>query len=333
LGKFSSETLSRLLKCIGRDPRVIVPPQVGFDSGVHFIDDKYLVVSTDPCINVPKEWFGWLLVHYAASDVALFGARPEFCTINLLGPSAAKPQAFQAAMSQACGAANALDMAIVTGHTGTYDCFSKLVGVCTAYGTVEPKKLITPGKVKRGDLILCTKTLGLETLTNFSLTRKGLAQRLFGVEAAKRLGQLVPMQSCVREALQLADIGGVHAMHDATEGGLVAALNEMAEASKVGFRVDLETIPISHEAQTLQKTFALSSRQMLSISSTGTIIAAVDPQASQKVKKALLKDGLLPSFLGSFTESEDRVLVKKRKDVSFPQFADDPYSTILSGKV
>ena len=53
------------------------------------------------------------------------------------------------------------------------------------------------------------------------------------------------MQSCVREALQLARTGGVHAMHDATEGGFVAALNELAEASKVGFRVDWEKIPIA----------------------------------------------------------------------------------------
>jgi hydrogenase maturation factor len=333
LGKLTREELQKLLNCIKKDPRVIVPPMPGYDSGVHLIGDKYVVISTDPCTGVPEEWFGWLLINYAASDVALFGAKPEFCTISLLGPLPTKPQAFQAAMSQACRAADELDMAIVTGHTGTYGCFSKLVGVCTAYGTVKPKKLITPGKVRHGDLILCTKTLGLETLINFSLTHKVLAQRLFGVDEAEKLGHLVPMQSCVLEALQLADIGGVHAMHDATEGGLVAALNEMAEASGVGFRVELEKIPINHEAQTLQETLALSDQQMLSISSTGTIIAAVDPQTKDKVKKTLLRNGLSASFLGAFTESKDRVLVKNRKDVSFPQVADDPYNMILLLKV
>jgi hydrogenase expression/formation protein HypE len=333
LGKLAKEELQKLLNCIKKDPRVIVPPMPGYDSGVHLIGDKCVVISTDPCTGVPEEWFGWLLIHYAASDVALFGAKPEFCTINLLGPLSTEPQAFQAAMSQACSAADELDMAIVTGHTGTYDGFLKLVGVCTAYGMVEPNKLITPGSVRRGDLILCTKTLGLETLTNFSLNRKALAQRLFGVEEAEKLGQLVPMQSCVWEALQLARTGGVHAMHDATEGGLVAALNEMAEASGVGFRVESEKIPISREAQELQKIFALSEEQMLSISSTGTIIAAVDPQTKDKVQKALRRNGLSASFLGTFTESTDHVLVKNEKEVPFPQVADDPYSTILSSKV
>jgi hydrogenase maturation factor len=333
LGKLAREELLKLLSCIRKDPRVIVPPMSGYDSGVHLMGDKCVVISTDPCTGVPDEWFGWLLIHYAASDVALFGAKPEFCTINLLGPLSTKPQAFQAAMRMACSAADELDMAIVTGHTGTYDCFSKLVGVCTAYGTVEPNKLITPGKARYGDVILCTKTLGLETLINFSLTHKVLAQRLFGVEEAEKLGHLVPLQSCVCEALQLARMGGVHAMHDATEGGLVAALNEMAEASGVGFRVELEKVPISPEAQTLQENLGLSDEQMLSISSTGTIIAALDPKAKGKVKKTLLRNGISARFLGTFKESRDRVLVKNRKDTSFPQVADDPYNTILSLKV
>ena len=65
------------------------------------------------------------------------------------------------------------------------------------------------------------------------------------------------MQSCVKEALQLAETGGVHAMHDATEGGFVAALNELAEASKVGFRIDWEKFAIPEEVLALKKHFSL----------------------------------------------------------------------------
>jgi hydrogenase maturation factor len=132
MGKLSSKDLAKLLRCIKKDSRVIIPPEPGFDSGVHLIGDKYMVVSTDPCIGVPEEWFGWLLIHYAASDVALFGARPEFCTINLLGPSSTKPQTFNRIMQQACNAAEEIQATIVTGHTGTYSDLSAVVGVCTA---------------------------------------------------------------------------------------------------------------------------------------------------------------------------------------------------------
>lgn len=330
MGKLAPEELKKLLSCIKKDKQVIVPPMPGYDSGVHLIGDKYMVVSMDPCIGVPEEWFGWLLIHYAASDVALFGAKPEFCTITLLGPLSTEPQTFQQVMSQACCAADDLGMAIVTGHTGMYDGVSQLVGVCTAYGTVEPAKLITPGNIKPGDLILCTKTLGLEMLVNFSLMHKVLAQRLFGVGQAEKLERLVHMQSCVQEALQLSETGGVHAMHDATEGGLVAALNEMAEAAGVGFRVKIKKMPITAEARMLQEHFKLSEEQVLSMSSTGTILAAVDPQARGKVEEILRRNAVSASFVGSFTRSKNRVLVKDYRSLRFPQVADDPYSEILS---
>jgi hydrogenase expression/formation protein HypE len=333
MGKLSNEELQKLLGCIKKNQQVIVPPLAGYDSGVHLLGDKYIVISTDPCTGVPEEWFGWLLINYAASDVALFGAKPEFCAINLLGPLETDAEVFQLAMKQACKAADELSMAIVTGHTGTYNSLIELVGVCTAYGTVKPEKLITPKKAKAGDYILCTKTIGLETLVNFSLTHKPLAQTLFGPEQAEKLAKQVYMQSCVKEALQLAEISGVHAMHDATEGGLVAALNEIAEASKLGFIIEQEELSISPEMYILQKHFKLSDEQVLATSSTGTILAAVAPNAKDEVKHTLHKIGVNASFLGIFTKSKNRVLTKKVKDTPFPKVADDPYGRILSGKV
>ena len=332
MGKLAAKELQKMLDCIKKDNRVLIPPMIGYDSGVHLLDGKYVVVATDPCTGVPEEWFGWLLINYAASDVALFGAKPQFCIINLLGPRSTKPAAFQKIMKQTCKAAEELNIAIVRGHTGMYDSLSGLLGVCTVYGSILPEKLITPGNAKPGDLILCTKPLGLETVTNFSLTYPTLAQMLFGMQQQKNLSTQVHMQSCVREALQLAEISGVHAMHDATEGGFVAALNELAEASKVGFRVDWKKVPINKEALALQSYFKFNDEQLLAISSTGTILAAVDAQAQEKVKATLSKSGLCAHFLGEFTENKERILIKKGKETPFPQVADDPYTLILSGK-
>ena len=332
MGKLFNQELQKLLNCIKKDFRVIIPPMIGYDAGVHLLHGKYVAVATDPCTGVPEEWFGWLLINYPASDVALFGAKPEFCTINLLGPIGTKPEVFQKIMKQTCQAADELGIAIVRGHTGMYDSLKDMLGVCTVYGTVEPRKLITPGNAKIGDLILCTKPLGLETITNFSLNHKEKAQDLFGVDKQEKFAKRVYMQSCVREALQLVDFEDVHAMHDATEGGFVAALNELAEASKVGFKIDWEKIAISTEVYALQDHFKLTDEQMLAMSSTGTILAAVSPKAQEKVIAVLAKNGLSACFLGEFKESQERVLVKKGKETQFPQVADDPYTLILSSK-
>jgi hydrogenase expression/formation protein HypE len=332
MGKLPAKELKKLLSCIRKDSRVIVPPLVGHDSGVHRFDDKYLVVASDPCTGVPVKWFGWLLINYAASDVALSGAKPEFCTLNLLGPKSTKPSTFQKIMKQTCIAADELDIAIVRGHTGTYESVSDLLGVATVYGSLQLERLITPANAKPSDLILCTKPLGLETITNFSLVQEALAQRLFGAEKQQALANQVKMQTCVREALQLAQTGVVHAMHDATEGGFVAALNELAEASKVGFKVNWEKIPVSKEALTIQAYFKLSDEQLLATSSTGTILAAVDPNAKEQVKAVLSENRLVGSFIGEFTENQNRTVTKKGKEAPFPIVPRDPYSKILSGK-
>jgi hydrogenase expression/formation protein HypE len=329
MGKLSDNELKELLACIKKDLRVIVPPMTGYDSGVHKIGNKYIVISTDPCTGVPEEWFGYLLINYAASDVALFGAKPEFCTINLLGPPETKSETFQIAMQQACNAANELDIAIVTGHTGTYSSLCSLVGVCTAYGTVEPENLKTPGNAKAGDAIVCTKPIGMETAVNFSLTHKALALKLFGGQQAEQVVKQVHLQSCVNEALQLAKSRGLHAMHDATEGGLVAALNELADASKLGFKIDYEKVPLTSEVQVLRETFGLSDEQVLAMSSTGTILAAVSPGAEKEVAETLKKCGLQASFLGQFTKDKKCVLVRNNRKLSFPKVADDPYSRIM----
>jgi hydrogenase expression/formation protein HypE len=328
MGKLADKELKTLLSCIKKDARVIVPPTVGFDSGVHFLDDECVVVSTDPCVGAPKDWFGWLLINYAASDVAVFGAKPQYATINLLAPRGTKSIVFEKAMKQACRASDELEMVIITGHTGTYDGLSTLVGTCTAYGIIKQSDLITPAGAKLGDLLVCVKPLGFETLVNLALTNKKLANRLFGYKQAQFLAQEVKMQTCVNEALVLAQTGGVSAMHDATEGGFVAALNEIADASNIGFSVDFAELLILPELRKLAEHFELSWQQILSISSTGTLLVAVSPSHTEKIAKNLSKLQLSCKVVGVFEGNKRRIKLDG-KEIDFPEVADDPYAEIL----
>lgn len=333
MGKLSRGNLEKLLKCIKPDPTVVIPPLTGFDSGVHLVGDKYLVISTDPCVGVPEEWFGWLLLNYAASDVALFGAQPRYCTINLLGSPETTPATFLRIMSQACRASEEIGMTIITGHTGNYQHLPKIMGVCTAYGIINQKELITPAGAKPGDLILCIKPIGLELAVNFVLTQKKVAEKIFGTRKVHELKELVKMQSCVKEALLLAKMDSVHAMHDATEGGLTAAINEMAEASQVGFTVEFERIPFAKEAKVIKNYFRLSDIQMLSMSSTGTVLAAVSSRSLGSVERALRSNGINPVAIGVFSEDRKRRILKDGKKREFPKGGQDPYERILSGQL
>jgi hydrogenase expression/formation protein HypE len=141
----------------------------------------------------------------------------------------------------------------------------------------------------------------------------------------------VHMQSCVCEAQHLAKTNAVHAMHDATEGGFVACLNELAEASGTGFVIEWDKIPFTKETLLIKEHFGLNDEQILSMSSTGTIIGAVNPEAGEEIRKVLRSNGLSASFIGSFTENKQRVIIKKRQNEPFPQVSNDHYDLILSG--
>jgi hydrogenase maturation factor len=330
VGKLSDAKLNEIFRHIKRNEKVVISPSPGYDSGVHLLDENhFLVVSTDPCIGVPERWFGWLLVHYAASDVALFGATPEFCTITLLGPMQAEADDFKAIMMQVFSAVDDLCMTVVTGHSGTYDGISTFVGSCTAYGKVAKENLITPGGAQAGDSILCTKNLGLETAVSFTFKRGRDAEKLFGLTRTRILQKLVTSQSCVKEASLLAGLDGVHSMHDASEGGFVAALNEMARNSGLGIRIEWEMLPILNEVLTLQKSFNLNQREILSISSTGTLLAAVDPIAKDVALKKLEEQGIEAHCIGAFTKSKESILVKGHRCSTFPKMPEDPYAKIM----
>ena len=125
------------------------------------------------------------------------------------------------------------------------------------------------------------------------------------------------MQSCVLEAQQLAKTRVVHAMHDATEGGFVAALNELAGASEVGFRIYWEKIQLSREVLALQNYFGLSNEQVLSMSSTGTVLGAVDAGAQEKVTSVLGGLGFQLVFWENSQNKHSGSSLKKEKKCLF----------------
>jgi hydrogenase expression/formation protein HypE len=119
-------------------------------------------------------------------------------------------------------------------------------------------------------------------------------------------------------------------MHDITEGGLVATLNEIAHSSNVGFSVNYTNLPITSDLITLVNHFKLSQNQVLSISSTGNILAAVSPAKKDEIVNVLSKRGLNTKIIGMFSKNKERFLECDGSKRIFPRFIDDPYARILN---
>ncbi|EHH02197.1 hydrogenase maturation, partial [Mesorhizobium amorphae CCNWGS0123] len=69
----------------------------------------------------------------------------------------------------------------------------------------------------------------------------------------------------------------IRLMRDPTRGGLAATLNEIANASKVGFRIDEEAIPIKPEVAAACEFLGLDP---LNVANEGKLVAVVAPEAA-----------------------------------------------------
>ncbi|HSJ49693.1 MAG TPA: AIR synthase-related protein, partial [Actinomycetota bacterium] len=100
---------------------------------------------------------------------------------------------------------------------------------------------------------------------------------------------------------------GVTSMHDATEGGVIGGLLEVADASGVGLRIDLAKIPVRPEVRAVCEHTGMDPYVAIS---EGTLIATVVPGRADAFLAALGVAGIDAAAVGEVTERSDgRVLV------------------------
>ena len=119
------------------------------------------------------------------------------------------------------------------------------------------------------------------------------------VDAAKAFDQWI---SVVEEG-RIAAKAGASAMHDVTEGGILGALWEMAEASGVGLEIDLRAIPIRQETVEICEFFGLNPYGLIS---SGCMLIAAD--RGHDLARELEKAGIPAAVIGRATAGNDRIV-------------------------
>jgi hydrogenase expression/formation protein HypE len=317
-GKVTSEVFSRvILERLGAtDADVLVWPQHGVDVGVVRVAQGVVAALTaDPVFVVPAygwERAAWFAVHILASDASTSGLPLRWMTVDLnLPPDLSDDDlgTLWDAYSSACGE---LGIAIVTGHTGRYDgCAWPMVGgaCCIALGSED--RYVTPEMAGVGDVVVVTKGAAIEATALFAAT---FPQRLadgVGRDLAAAADALFGQMTVVPEARVAAEYGlrdaGVTAMHDATEGGVLGGLAEVAAASGVGMRIDLSAIPLRPEVRAVCDHVGID--PYISISE-GTLIATVRPEHGDGFLQALADAGIESAVVGEVMDpSAGRILV------------------------
>ena len=138
-----------------------------------------------------------------------------------------------------------------------------------------------------------------------------------------------PGISVVRDARIAMQSGGVHAMHDPTEGGLATGLLELAQAADVGLLVEREKIAVFPETEILCKELGLDP---LGLIASGALLIAAPPRDAERIKKALRRGGIPAESIGRTWEKEKGVKMLTGGEIrDLPVFPRDEIARFFEG--
>ena len=276
-------------------------PQHGVDFGVIELDERSLVVATDPISILPELGFehaGRFAFEVVCADVAVSGLSPAYLSLDFTLPPSMTDAEFATFWESFDHEVSDVGASIVAGHTARYEgCSYPWVGGATVMGVGSADDIVRPDGARPGDSLVLTTGPAVEAV--------GLLTTLFGDKMDLPEGTLETAREClddvraVRDALAAAAAGPVTAMHDVTEGGLRAALCEMAASAGVRFDVERERVPMRPGVEPVCEFLDIDP---WATTSAGTLLLAVDSGGVEPVLDALDDRGTTAALVGGVAE-------------------------------
>jgi len=292
LGKLPAPLLARLLaRAPVDDPRIVVGPGIGLDCAVVEPGDTLLVCKADPITFVSDEVSRYL-VQVNANDVATTGATPCWLLVTLLLPEhRTTAESAERLLEEVYAACRIQGISVIGGHTEITHGVDRPLAVGALLGTVKRDALITPKGAKPGDRLLLTKSVPIE---GTSILARECAGRLRTVLTEEELITAQnflsdPGISVVRDARIAVGAGTVTAMHDPTEGGLNAALWELAEASGRSLHVDLARVPVAPVPAKICAVFGIDPLETIA---SGALLITAPAGDAPRIRQALAAAGI-----------------------------------------
>jgi len=312
LGKIPNDTLKRtVFQYLGvPNERVICGPAVGEDAAVIKLPDRVLIVKADP-ITGALENIGWYAVHINANDVAVRGATPLFFLPTILLPENTESKQLEEICIGIDRAAKELGVSIVGGHTETAFNLPRPIVAGAMIGEMNEGEVILSSGAKAGDIVIVTKSAGLEGAAILATERYNQLRSLLPSSTLETAHNFIKRISVVREALLAARTGGVDCLRDPTEGGLLQALVEIAEASRTGFAIEEELVPVAEETRSICEAFQVDPLRLIS---SGMLVAIAKPSRANEILTELETNGIEASIIGKIVE-KGRTLKKRSGEI------------------
>ncbi len=276
-----------------------------FKGRLAFTTDSYVV---NP-IFFPGGDIGKLAVCGTVNDLSMSGAVPKYLSIALIIEEGLLMSDLRRVIASIKKAAQEAGVKVVTGDTkvvnkgGADRLFINSAGV----GVVPSGVDISGSNARVGDKVILSGSIGDHGIAVIS-QREGLQFSSSVTSDCAPLNKLV--------AAMLDSGVEIRCLRDPTRGGLASTLNEFAESSRVGIRIEEASVPV-HES--VQAACELLGFDPLYVANEGKLVAVVAANGAEKVVEAMRRNkyGKEAAIIGEVvSEHPGRVVMKTRMGAS-----------------
>jgi hydrogenase expression/formation protein HypE len=285
---------------------------------------RQFAISTDSFVVRPLFFpggdIGSLAIHGTVNDVAMSGARPLWLTAGFILEEGLEMAVLERVVHSMAEAAQAAGVQVVAGDTKVVErghgdsVYINTAGVGIVMEGIE----VGPDRAQGGDVVLLSGTVGDHGIAVLS-RREGLEFETELVSDSAALNGLV-------ETL-LTAAPNTHCLRDPTRGGLAAALNELAETSKVGIEIEEAAVPVRPAVAAACEMLGFDP---LTVANEGKLIAFVPPDEEEAALEALQAHplGQEAARIGVVTEEHPGVVLA-RTSIGGRRIVDMPLGELL----
>ncbi|MFX0099192.1 MAG: AIR synthase related protein [Candidatus Hodarchaeota archaeon] len=342
-GKFQVENLKQIvLSKLGRKhPKVIIPPGVGRDfNAVELSNGKILVTTTDPLYVNPifgikdAAWLGFQII---LSDFLMSSVNPQYAIFSLNLPNSISHDTLEQIWSILDAECSRTNISIISGHTGSYDgCEFPIIGTGTMIGTCDKGKILNTDNISSESDILLVNNPGMEAIASLIKIDGRTGKDVFGPDYEKMkesawnsLSFETPVH-IIQEIISKYTKNGqdflIEAMHDVAEKGVLGAVKELCEATKLGCNLNLDNWNLDERLDEFITKYFEDPRDIWKASGQGGLLIACNSIATPVILGRMKDMKIKAGKIGSFTEAGlGKSYTIEEREHEFPQSIEDPF--------
>jgi hydrogenase expression/formation protein HypE len=238
-----------------------------------FTTDSFVVRP----IFFPGGDIGKLAVYGTVNDLAVGGAQPLYLSAAFILEEGLAMDDLRRVVASMRAACNEVGINLVTGDTKVVDRGKgdQLFITTTGIGLVPEGRTLSIRAALPGDRILVSGTIGDHGMAIMS-AREGIDfETVLESDCA-------PLDGLARVMLEACP--GIRCMRDPTRGGVSSAVNELAEAARVGVELMEAALPVRPEVKSACEMLGLDP---LYVANEGKLLAVVPPDDADRVLTAM----------------------------------------------